>query len=124
VATPSKGAAYDLLESTFKGPLDYRETVVSAGVSALPLVGANPDRVSLTICNLGAADIFLTTYSSPTSSRGIRLSGGGGALSMNCPDDGILPALAWNVISSGAANAVYILECFRYIDAGVFGVTP
>lgn len=120
MAPPSKGAVHDLLEKLFGGPLDYRETNPTVGTSAVSLVGHNPDRVGLVVVNFGAADISIALDARVSTTRGIRVPSGGGAVTMSCPEDATLTAQNWWSVSGAAGNAVYVLEVMRTIDSGVF----
>jgi hypothetical protein len=107
------GAAYDYLANRFGGLVGVRESVTTVGVAVVALVGNNPERVSLTIVNLGATEVFIATSESVSTSRGIRLTANGGGITLSVDTDGPLSALPWFAISSVAGNPVFAMEVVR-----------
>lgn len=112
------GAVAQYLADRFKGILREYEGGATIGVAAGQIVAHDPERVSLTLANHGAADVYISPTQEVGVTRGVRLAAGGGAMSVNVEEDGNLPALQWWGISAGAGNVVYALMVKREIALG------
>jgi hypothetical protein len=113
MARASSGAVRDNLADRFGGAFTVKETTVTVGVVPVTLAGNNPERTGLTICNNGAADVYVATKPLTAIANGIRLGSGGGVLTVNLNDDSLLPAVEWFGLSAGAGNSVFVQEVYR-----------
>lgn len=110
----SLGAALEFVEARFRGRFDYREFVVTVGTSLVLWVPPDYERISLTLVNFGPADVIIAPNQLVGVNRGLRLAAGGGMIAVDVTEDGLLPCLEWDAISSGAGNNVYALGVYRY----------
>ena|SRR5687767_5791741 len=108
-----RGAVLEFMIQRFGGLVSARQNVVTAGVAVVELVGGNPERVSLTIQNLGTGEIFILPGPNPSASNGIRLAASGGLISMSVLEDGVLSAYGWSVLGTVAATPVQVIEVIR-----------
>jgi hypothetical protein len=82
----------------------------TVATSATRIVGANPNRVSLTIANIGPSTIYISPKNDVSSTKGLILPGGGTTISYRWDID--FEALAdelW-AVSDGVAGTVFVLE--------------
>jgi hypothetical protein len=107
------GAVTEFLINRFGGLFDVKESTVSVGTAVAVIALGSVDRTTLTIVNHGAADIFVAPTGRVAATWGIRIFAGGGFLTMNVDEDGILPTLTWYAISGGLANTVYVNQVVR-----------
>lgn len=105
----SVGAAQSYIEGTFGGPTEEVDGEVSVGVAVKRLVDNNPERLALTIVNLGVSDVYVWIDDQVGATRGILLLANGGTMSTNVVDDQTLPTRAWwAVTASGDTNLAYL----------------
>jgi len=111
----SVGAAQAYVEGEFGGPVTEKDVTkaLSAGVIT-KLVDNNPDRLGLTIINLGSGDAYTAFNNEPSDTNGIYLAQTGGFLSMDVRNDQMLPCREWYAIAPTAITTLYIIEIFRY----------
>ncbi len=109
----SKGAAIEYLEKLFGGPLDDKDFEFVVGLSLLVVAANNPDRISLTLVNLGTTVIVVSPTQATTLTHGIRLDPSGGTLTLDLVEDGILPTREWTAVSDLAGGALYALSVHR-----------
>lgn len=110
MARRTTGAARWFTEQMLGGPTREIPSNPTIGVAVGSIVSANPDRVGLVIVNGGAADVFVWLDNTVSLTKGIRLTANGGSVTMTVRDDFTFPAQQWNGISSGAGNAMSVLE--------------
>lgn len=108
-----RGAVLEFMAQRFGGLVSARTSVVTAGVAAVELVGGNPERVALTIQNLGTGEVFIHPTGEPTASNGIRLGASGGLISVSVLEDGVMSAYGWRVLGTIAATPVFVVEVIR-----------
>ena len=109
------GAVAQFLAERFNGILREYEDQITIGVAVGQIVPHDPERVSLTLANHGAADVYVSPTEQVSVTRGIRIAAGGGAMSVNVEEDGNMSALSWWGISGGAGNVVYALMIKREV---------
>lgn len=120
----SLGAALDDLQRRFGGRFTVKETVADVDINAPEIVGGNPERICLVICNLGTADTYLSVgQTGAFAGRGIRLPGGGGTFAINLNDDGLLVTLPWHGFNAAGEN-VFVQQVWRDTLTPVDDVTP
>lgn len=107
------GAAYQDAEKRFGGPLREVQTSATVGLAQSMVVAHDPERVSLTIVNWGAADIVIAIGASASLTNGIRVTAGGGFVTMSLVEDSTLVCQEYWGISGAAANTVYVLALRR-----------
>jgi hypothetical protein len=114
------GTARHATEKALGGPTRENETNPTIQTTATMLVAANPDRVGLVIINLGTNDVYMALNNGVSTSNGVKLSAGGGNVSLNVNDDFTLVAREWDAIANGGTSAVYVLEILSdiYTPAG------
>lgn len=115
----SVGAAQSYVEGVYGGPVteqDY-EIPLSANV-VTKLLGLNPERLALTIINLGSYDCFVMFDNLVSSTRGIALAASGGYVNITVRDDQMLPVREWWAYGSAGATDLFILETKRYALTG------
>jgi len=111
----SVGAAQEYVEGLFGGPITESESVYTIDTTPYTAITQNnPDRVGLTIINLGSNDLFIALDINVSTSRGVYLAKNGGTASITVVDDQMLPTRAWYAISSIGSTTVYVLEIFRF----------
>jgi len=111
----SVGAAQGYVEGEFGGPVT--ETDIAKSMTAgdiIKLVDNNPDRLGLTIINLGASDAYIAFSNKPSSSFGLYLAQSGGFFSIDVRNDQMLPCREWYGIAPTADTTLYLIEIFRY----------
>lgn len=109
----SLGAAIDDLVRRFGGRFAFRESLASVDINAPQMVAGNPERVSLTFCNLGTADTYASvSMIGALAGSGIRIPAGGGTLALNLQDDGLLVTLPWFGYNTAGEN-VFVQEVWR-----------
>lgn len=107
------GAAYQDAERRFGGPLREVQTSATIGLVQSRIVEHDPERVSLTIVNWGAADVVAAIGANATLTAGIRVAGGGGFVTLSLVEDSTLVCQEFWGISSAAGNTVYVLALRR-----------
>lgn len=107
------GAPYRRQVEKYGGLLTAEESVITVATTVTAIVGADPERVSLTLINLSSNTLSVSPQTSVSLTRGIILEANGGALVLDSELDGILPALNWFGIANLAAATVYRLSQSR-----------
>ena len=102
------------LRDIFGGDFTEKDSEPVVGTTMVELVKNDPERIALTIINLGAANVLIAPDNKVSTTRGILLTASGGAVSMDVRSDATLPSRAWYAISASAGNDVYVLEIRRY----------
>ena len=80
------------------------------GTSVSQLVSANPNRVSLTVMNIGSVSVWLDIENTVSSTTGLLLSPNGGVMSLNWRDDMSMIPREWFVIAAGIGTNVKVFE--------------
>ena len=94
---------------------------MTVGLTVVEARPYSPERVSLTLMNLGATVIYVAPNGPPSTTRGIRLGPLGGGFTVSVETDGDLPAQQWRAVGDAAAGTLYYIESVRersYNDAG------
>jgi len=112
---PSRGAVADFLAARYGGLISDRSRTVAAGLAVVTLCGNDPERVSLTFINLGAAEAYVSPEPNTSAALGIRLQANGGGVTFNLLEDSSLPSIEWTCLAAAAANNIYVLEVFREV---------
>ncbi len=74
-------------------------------------------RLALTIVNLGSNAVYLRPGAAPSSTVGIRLSDGGGSMSMNYRDDYSVVGKEWQAVTASGTTTLYVAE--ELLEAGL-----
>lgn len=100
------------VEQRFGKKTQTRQNPVTASVATTvtKVLNNNPDRVHWILVNLSANDVFVTWDNSPSSTRGVKVAAGGGALVLDVEEDGELVAWEANAIASVGAADVFVVE--------------
>tara|TARA_R110000824_G_scaffold20909_1_gene78419 strand:+ start:135 stop:500 length:366 start_codon:yes stop_codon:yes gene_type:complete len=104
-------SVYELVEARLGIHLDFAITnAKTIGTSSEVIAKNNPGRTNLTIVNLSSNTLYLSPLDTASTTNGILLGSGGGALALNYWDDLIQPTLEWHAIASGSSSAVFVIE--------------
>lgn len=113
------GLVGEWLRAQYSGLFRELENTVNVAQSFTRLVGADPERISLTFVNSGPGVVQLSTRADITAGFGIRLRANGGLFHVDLSTDYILPMLGWFATPSGVVTDVYVLQVKR--DIGISG---
>ena len=104
-------SVYELVEVRLGIRLDFAITnSKTIGTTSEIIAKNNPGRTNLTIVNLSSNTLYLSPLDTASTTNGILLGSGGGALTLNYWDDLIQPTLEWHAIASGSSSAVFVIE--------------
>lgn len=104
-------SVYELVEARLGIRLDFSITnSKTIGTTSEVLATNNPGRTNLTIVNLSTNTLYLSPLDTASTTNGILLGSGGGALTLNYWDDLIQPTLEWHAVASGSSSAVFVIE--------------
>ena len=67
-------------------------------------------RLAATIVNLGANPVFITPDSAPATSRGIRISPSGGAVTLIWDEDFNLTGMEWSGVTDAGTSDLFVVE--------------
>lgn len=84
--------------------------VSQVGLAAISIVPNNPNRLGLTIINLGASTVWVWLTNQVGATAGILLDAAGGSVTFQWEYDFDLVTSEWFAISAGAANAISVIE--------------
>ncbi len=82
----------------------------TVGITATNLIHSDPQRVSLTITNNGATDIFISNNPAIAVNDGIRVTAGGGVIVMSYDRDFTYQTQQFFAISTIANNDIFVVE--------------
>lgn len=91
-------SAYGVVTVTRDNPLN----VDDIDIAAKQILPVDPDRLGLTIINLGPVAIFVKWDSDVSSTNGIRLGANGGSVTLQVPEDADRLVKQW--FATAAAN--------------------
>lgn len=112
---PQFGAALSWVIANLGGPVtENLTTPSSSNLGANQIIGGNGDRVGLLIVNCGTDDLFINITPAVSTTNGIRLAAGGGAVSFNLKDDFTLMSRAWFGVTANAITQITIIELSRF----------
>ncbi len=83
------------------------------GTDAAELVGADPERVILTVVNLSANVVYVAPSNQVSATNGIRLNANGGSMTIDAETDGVLLSASWWGIAAAANSQLYRLSMRR-----------
>lgn len=83
---------------------------VAASPNRTNLVTNDPNRLGLTIVNLGAFPVYVMIDTQVSASRGILLAATGGTLTLNWEYDMTLVSNEWWALSVGGESSVLVVE--------------
>ncbi len=109
----SKGAALDYIARQYGGTMRNYEEVVTVGLTTIPLLSADADRVFLALVNLGVSAVYVSPTQPVSAARGLRLGGGGGLIAFNTFQDGLMTVVPWYAVAAAAGMDVFILRVRR-----------
>lgn len=118
MAEPQVGAAQAYVEAEFGGPCTEEETEVAVDTTVTKLIDNNPERVSLSIINVGNDTLYVLFDDGVSSTRGIVLNANGGLLSLNVRDDQMMSTRRWYGIAGSSSTDVLVVETKRYAYSG------
>jgi hypothetical protein len=107
------GACVEYLRQTYGGDFSILEHTQTIGTAQVHLLGGDSERVSLTLVNLGATNIYIAPTVEVGVLRGLRLAANGGTVSMSLLIDSLLPAASWYAIGDGAGGTLYYIAVRR-----------
>lgn len=82
----------------------------AVGISAIPILLNEPDRVGFIIINLSANTIYISPLPTVAAGAGILVEPNGGWRSFTWDADFELCSHAWYAIATAAASAIFITE--------------
>ena len=102
----------DLLERQYgvKTTVVVNPLIVALPAALTRVVSSNPQRLGLTIMNLGATSMYLAPDNLVSVTRGLLLVPNGGIVSFRWDVDFTLCSYEWFGISVAAPNAIFTLE--------------
>lgn len=99
------GRTREYVEREYGFPTDVNQNaVVINAATATRIFQNNPNRISWTIVNLGAAIAYLAFTSNAGAAFGMQLAATGGLMSMNARDDGEVPVMEIWALGAGAST--------------------
>lgn len=107
----------DLLMERFKvktRAVENPEGITEAADTAQLILANNPNRLGLTITNLGAEVCYIGLTHEVSTERGIRLDINGGSVSMAWDAEFDMVGWGWWIIAESGTPAVYALEVVEY----------
>lgn len=106
----------DLLDVHFQVKSRTVEDTVSVGNSrpADQVVKNNPNRVGLTLVNISANGIYISSEADMLTTQGIYLVPNGGTVVLKWDTDFSIVGYDWYAIATGAASALNIIENVLY----------
>lgn len=109
------GAAQTYVEAEFGGPVTESEAAFSLTASTpTRILENNPERLSATIINLGASDVYVWISDLVSSTYGIYLAQSGGSVNVSVRDDQMLPTREWWAYSEATGGDVFVISTYRY----------
>lgn len=111
------GIVGEWLRAQYSGLFRELESVVANVATFSEIVQADPERISLTIVNVGPGICFLSTRADIGVGNGIRIRANGGLFHVDLSLDWTLPSKQWFATATGSTTSVYVLEVKR--DIGV-----
>lgn len=103
------------LRDIFGGDFSEEDLNVSVLDTPTKLVNNDPERISLTIINLGTADVYIKPRNDVSATSGILLTASGGSVSMDVRSDATLPSREWWAISGTTGQELFVLSMRRYV---------
>jgi hypothetical protein len=80
------------------------------GTSSVNVLKNNPNRLAVTIVNLGTGKVYLRPQAPATSTSGIILNAGGGSVNMTWETDYDAVGMEWSAIADIAATPILTIE--------------
>jgi hypothetical protein len=112
---PGIPASVLYLRDIFGGDFEEQESGPTVGLAASRILLNDPEAISLTIINLGTADVYIKPSNTVLATSGILLTASGGNVSMDVRSDATLPSKEWWAISATAGQELYVLRIRRYV---------
>ena len=103
------GAAARLTEKVFGGSLVTKETNPATVAGVVNILPASPERVLMTLYNLGASEIYVGFSESVNTDKGFLLPPSGGFIAFNVTDDFEILTLPIYVFCVVANNQLYVV---------------
>lgn len=82
----------------------------TVGTSSVNVLKNNPNRLALTVINLGTAKVYLRPQAPATALSGIVLAAGGGSVNLVWDEDFDLVGMEWSAIADVVATPILTLE--------------
>ena len=101
---------HELIEAQLGVNVQVRLSTFAAGVTSQRALDNNPNRVALTITNLGANEVYLLPDFGVSATAGIRLNQNGGSVSLQWEYDLDVIAYNWYVITSVGTSIIQMIE--------------
>lgn len=74
------------------------------------IVNGNPKRVYLNIINIGVSNVYILPFGDVSQTKGIFISPGGGAVTLEWRTDFHLLEHEWYAIAIGSPSEIFVLE--------------
>lgn len=104
------GRLQDYLQTVFGFPIQSAARVVTLGAVAIPISTNDPNRVKITVFNLGANQAYIGFTSTVTIANGMLLAANGGQIGFDAQVDGELSGVVLYGIAAAGAPVLYIVE--------------
>lgn len=101
---------HELIQDQLGVNVEVKTSSPSIQNATQKILSNNPNRVALTIVNLGQAAVYIMIDNRVSSERGIRLAGSGGSVSFTWEYDLDLIAYSWFATAPVGVNELLILE--------------
>lgn len=116
-----QGVVGEYLAKTFGGRFTVATTTPLATTAGIALLANDPERVFISVVNLGDFPVRVNHRDIPTLGGGWLLAPSGGMLSFNLRDDFIMPQLSWYALGVGGSSGVSVTNVRRFAPAGMAG---
>lgn len=102
----------DLLRDRFGTDIGVNIDPVTAAVAltATRILSNSPNRLAVTIVNLGTAPVYLKPANTVSTSSGIVLAAGGGSVNLDWSTDYDLVGMEWFALAAIAATPILTVE--------------
>lgn len=107
------GAAALFSVQNFGGICEVEPTVIPVGLASVPVIPADPERVSWLLFNIGTTQITIMPATPVVSGTGLILLTTGSFFSMKVRDDGDAVALPWWAIGNAAGGNLLLIASSR-----------
>lgn len=107
------GVAGEYAAKIFGGVIADGDKVVVCGITQVPVLGNDSERVSLLFMNLSNNIQYVGMDEAVGSTKGIILPANGGFVSMNITVNPGLTGRAWHGLSAGANSNLYVAWEYR-----------
>lgn len=110
----SMGAAYEYISKLIGGSVEKIAEAVALGTGQDIIAQSDPERVWLSIVNLGSYDVYVSPAEGVSATFGYLLKANGGSVSLNLVDDFTMPTEQWYGVAIGGASTIFVASMRRF----------